>query len=93
MKTKPVTDMYLTAAFLSYGAEFQRVDRENPKRQVFYFVDEPIKVWKEVDDDTITRMELADLDQVELLFRAKKLMFLPDYHNFIRDSKSIIHQG
>ena len=93
MKTKPVTDMYLTAAFLSYGVEFSRVDRENPKRQVFYFVDAPIKVWKEIDDDTITRMELADLDQVEMLFRSKKLIFLPDYHNFIRDTKSMIHQG
>jgi len=93
MKTKPVTDMYLTAALMSYGAELSRVEKDNPKRQVFYFVDAPIKVWKEVDSDTITRMELADLSQVELLFRSKKLVFLPDYHNFIRDTKSMIHQG
>lgn len=91
MKTKQVNDMYLVAALLSYGAELQKVDKENPSRQIFHFIDSPIKVWKLLDDNMITRIEFADLEQVEILFRSKKLMFLPDYHNFIRDTKSMIH--
>ena len=91
MKTKPVTDMYLTAAFLSYGITLEKIDRENPRRQIFYFVDKPTKVWKLLDNNLVTRMEFVDLDQIEILFRSKRLMFLPDYHNFIRDTKSMIH--
>ena len=89
---KPVTDMYLTAALLPYGVELSRVDKENPKRQIFYFNSKPMEVWKLVDGK-ILKVEVIDLDQVELLFRSKKLVFLPDYHNFIRDTKSMIHQG
>jgi len=91
MKTKAVNDMYLVAALLSYKVELKRIDRENPKRQVFYFVDTQVQVWKLLDNNLVTRMEFVDLDQVEILFRSKKLMFLPDYHNFIRDTKSMIH--
>lgn len=91
MKTKPVNDMYLVAALLSYGAKLDSVDRENPKRQIFYFVDSRIIVWEKISENIITQVEFADLEQVELLFRSKRLMFLPDYHNFIRDTKSMIH--
>ena len=91
MKTKAVNDMYLCAAFLSYRVELKEIDKENPKRQVFYFVDKPVQVWKLLENNMVTRMEFVDLDQVEILFRSKKLMFLPDYHNFIRDTKSMIH--
>ena len=91
MKTKAVNDMYLVAALLSYGAKLDRVDRENPKRQVFYFFDNKIIVWEKVSENIITQVEFSDLEQVEILFRSKRLMFLPDYHNFIRDTKSMIH--
>jgi hypothetical protein len=91
MKTKQINDMYLVAALLSYGAELVKVDKENPNRQMFHFKDEAIKVWKLLNDDMVTRMEFADLDQVSLLFRSKRLIFLPNYHNFIKDVKSMIH--
>ena len=90
-KEKPVNDMYLVAALLSYDVELASIDKENPKRQVFYFIDSPIKVWKLLNNNMVTKVEFVDLDQVEILFRSKKLMFLPDYHNFIRDTKSMIH--
>lgn len=91
MKTKAVNDMYLVAALLSYGAKLERVDKENPKRQVFHFVNGRIIVWEKISSNIISQVEFCELDQVELLFRSKRLMFLPDYHNFIRDTKSMIH--
>ena len=91
MKTKQVNDMYLVAALLSYGAKLEKVDRENPKRQIFHFSDARIIVWEKISTNIISQVEFSDLEQVEILFRSKRLMFLPDYHNFIRDTKSMIH--
>jgi len=91
MKTKPINDMYLVAALLAYGAELESIDKDNPKRQMFHFRDEPIQVWKLLNDNMVTKMEFVDLEQVALLFRTKRLMFPPNYHNYIKDVKSMIH--
>ena len=91
MKTKSVTDMYLVAALLSYGADLVEVDKENPRKQSFIFEDKPISVWKFNEWDLVSKIEFADLGQVELLFRSEKLMFPPNYCSSVRSIKSIIH--
>lgn len=91
METKPVNNMYLVAALLAYGAELDRIDRENPRRQMFYFMNKPIEVWKLLNDNMVTKMEYVDLDQVEVLFMSERLMYPPNYPNFIKNVKNIIH--
>lgn len=90
MKTKPVNDMYFCAALLNYGIKWIKIDDENPRRLIFHFVDVPIKVWQN-DNDIVSEIELADLDQVEALYRSDRLMFLPTYPDYIRKMKSTIH--
>lgn len=91
MKTKSITDMYLVAAFLSYGADLLEVDKENPKKQAFIFEDKAINVWKLNEFGLVSRVEFVDLGQVELLFRSEKLMFPPNYCSSVRSIKSMIH--
>jgi hypothetical protein len=89
---KQIGEMYLAAALLSYGAEISSVDRSNPKRLKFGFIGEikEIFIFKSV---VPTRIESPSLEDVELNYANKTLMFPPDYPDSIRRIKSVIHSG
>jgi hypothetical protein len=90
MKEKQIGDMYLAAALLAYGAEISCVDRSNPKRLKFSFIGdvEEIYIYKSV---VPTRIASPTLDDIELNYANKTLMFPPDYPDSIRRIKSVIH--
>lgn len=42
METKDTPDIYLAAAYLSFGAQITNVDNSNPRKQVFTFSGEDL---------------------------------------------------
>ena len=91
METVPISDMYLCAALLNYGAEIVSINRENPHRIVFNFKECPTKVWK-LDCDVPTQVEVLSIRDVQLLYDSSKLMYLPNYHHSVRDFKSMLYR-
>jgi len=85
-----VGDMYLGACLLSYGAELVRIDRDDPKRQQFFFsgLIPEVVVKKEEGVECLKNVSLA---QVELLFVGKRIFLPPDYPDSVRSMKLAIH--
>lgn len=92
MNTRKITDMYFAATLLSYGSTLKDIDKTDERKQVFIFNDEPMKVWK-YEDGSMSLMEVLDIGQVELLYRSKKLAYLPTHNDAIRDIKSMIYNA
>jgi len=89
---KPVKNMYLAAAMLSYGAQLDRVDRSNPKQQIFIF---PLLllsyIWVCENGVDVKRIANPSLDKVEVCFISKTLLYPSNYSDKIREIKSIIY--
>ena len=94
-KLVPISDMYLVAALLDYGVEIDHIDKSNPSRVEFYFVNKSLTIWqyykKEDGKFGVTEIEMADINQVKIPFYSSKLMFLPTYFKTIKDVKSMLH--
>jgi hypothetical protein len=87
---KPISDMYLAAALLAYGAEIVGIDRSDPKRQQFEFVG-CINVIYVLDQNNVVKMVNPSIEDIEIKFYSKSLVFPPNYPNALRDIKSAIH--
>ena len=88
---KQITDMYLAAALVSYGANLLRIDKSDRKHQRFIFENSTIgSIW--IDETSLhVRVVNSTLQGVETYFIAKKLVFPPNYPDTIRSIKSAIH--
>jgi hypothetical protein len=86
-----ISDMYMAAAFLAYGAELINVDRENPSRQIFEFGGEVEQIFVLSGDIQILRIERPTLDEVKTRFIGRSLCYPPDYVDAVRRIKSAIH--
>ena len=86
-----VTDMYLAAAMMSYGAELDRVDKSDKRRQKFIFIGNINKVLVYTDNGFYIVMETPQFTDVESKYYAKRLFFPPSYPDAVRSVKSAIH--
>ncbi len=85
-----VSDMYLAAALLAYGAELVEIDRSNIDRQKFFFsgcIDQ-IFVFS---DNIMLRIEKPTFDDIRVKFAGRKLAFPPSYVDAVKRIKAIIH--
>ena len=85
-----VSDMYLVAALISYGFQFEKVNRENPKRVEFLFPDKASTVYI-LQDGAISVLEFLGIEQIKSAYTCKTLMFLPGVFDVIRSVKGIIY--
>ena len=91
MNNRKISDMYLAAALLSYGADLDEIDRGDSKRQKFCFQEDSIDYIFTLDGNVPVRRQSPTIDEIETLFVSKKLLFLPSYPDSIRGIKSLIH--
>lgn len=76
---KIIGDMYLAAAFLSYGIPLSDVDRSIPRRQKFTFTkDCPLTIYT-VHSGVVLAVQNATLDELETNFVSETLLFPPNY--------------
>jgi hypothetical protein len=92
LEEKPIGDMYLAAAFLSYDIPLIRIERKDARRQKFIFCGTPRRVFTE-ESGVVMMLENPTLEEIETRFIAKTLMFPPSYPDSIRRIKASIHSG
>ena len=92
MNEKQITDMYLASALHAYGFTLTRVDKSNYKRQKFYFSGEVNEVYT-LDGVVPLRRVDPSIDDIEMWYIARKLIFPPSYPDSIKSIKSAIHSG
>lgn len=85
-----ISDMYLAAALLAYGAELEGIDRSDPKRQKFRFSGEIKQVFT-LSDNVVLRIESPSFDDVRTRFVGRTLVYPPSYVDAIRRIKAAIH--
>ena len=86
-----ITDMYLAAGLLSYGAVLETIDCSNPNRQIIHFRQLPNKVWIMIDGEA-EKVDAGSLNDLEELFSYQVLMFLPSMPDKIKLIKSLIYK-
>ena len=87
-----ISDMYLAAALISYGAKMVRVDTSNKNRQKFVFKDDVESVWIINEDiDEVERIYSPTIERIKIWFTDKTLFFPPTYPDSVRRIKSTIH--
>jgi hypothetical protein len=85
-----VSDMYLAATLLAYGAKLENIDRENPRRQLFKFSGEIEEIWIQAGH-SILRIETPDFETIENKFIGGVLVYPPKFIDCVRKIKSAIH--
>lgn len=88
---KPISDMYLAAAFLAYGAELDHVDKSDKKRQNFIFVGKIDKILVYTDNGFYLIMNEPKFEEVKAKYDSNRLFFPPSYPDAVRKIKSAIH--
>lgn len=88
---KTIGDMYLAAAFLSYGIQLDSIDRTIPRRQKFIFAkDCPLTIYT-VHSGVVLAVHNATLNDLETNFASETLLFPPNYPDAIKRIKATIH--
>lgn len=87
---KSISDMYLAAAFLSYGARLVRIDKSDLRRQKFCFSGQISRIFV-IEEDEVKQVKTPTLGDVEMAFINKTLMFPHNYPGSIGAIKSAIH--
>ena len=88
-----ISDMYMAAAFLSYGAELVHIDKTNPSRQVFEFTGEVEQIFVFAGGNQILRIETPTFEEIKTKFIGRKLVYPPEFVDSIRRIKSAIHDS
>jgi len=86
-----ITDMYLAAAFMAYGAELDRIDKSDKRRQKFIFIGKVDKILVYTDNGFYLLIEEPSFDEIKSKYEAKRLFFPPSYPDAVRSVKSSIH--
>lgn len=87
---KSTRDMNLAAALLAYGAELDHINRDNPSRQEFTFINPPNEIYIK-SGIAVLRIEDPTFEDVETKFIARTLFLPPNYPDALRRIKSAIH--
>lgn len=88
---KFIGDMYLAAAFLSYGISLTSINRTVPRRQKFTFTkDCPLTIYT-IHSGIVLAVQNATLDDIETNFVSETLLFPPNYPDAIKRIKASIH--
>ena len=88
-----ISDMYMAAAFLSYGADLVSIDKSNPSRQVFEFGGEVEQIFVFAGGNQILRIETPTFEEIKTKFIGRKLVYPPEFVDSIRRIKSAIHDS
>jgi len=87
---KEISDIYLAAAFLSYGGKIEEVDRRQ-RRKVFHFSTDGISSIWVIEDGVVSEVSNPNADVLVTNYSADRLMLPPDYPFCLRDIKALIH--
>ena len=91
---KSTKDIYLAAAWMALGAKYERVDKTDPRHQVFYFSSENKLVFPKNQYDSEIRVSGVDLDDVEKNWANGTLSGnLYEFSRALQRMKSIIHSS
>lgn len=85
---KEFTDMYLVAALLAYGFDLVSSNRKNANRQKFLFKNEVKSIYVIIDQEAVT--EYGNLDDVEIYYLSKRLLFPGSYTDILKGLKQDI---
>jgi hypothetical protein len=85
-----ISDMYLAATLLAYGAKLEDIDRSNSRRLQFHFSNTIKEIWVESGHIHL-RIETPDLAIIEKHFIGSTLVFPPKFIDCIKKIKSAIH--
>jgi len=87
------TDMYLAAALLAYGGNYQGTDKSDIKRQKFLFDDDigVEKVFIMLDNQVAAQYD-PTFEEIENLSDSFKLVYPPNYPQALKRIKTIIHK-
>ena len=85
-----ISDMYLAATLLAYGATLENIDRTNPNRLKFQFSGQVEEIWVQ-SGHVILRIETPQLSVIENKFINSELVFPPRFIDDIKKVKSAIH--
>ena len=87
-----ISDMYMAAAFLSYGAELSGIDKSNPSRQVFEFDGEVEQIFVFAGNQ-ILRIQTPTFEDIKTKYIGRNLVYPPEFVDSIRRIKSAIHDS
>jgi hypothetical protein len=85
-----VSDMYLAATLLAYGAKLENIDRDNPRRQLFKFSGEIEEIWVQAGH-SILRIENPDLVTIERKYIGGVMVYPPRFIDCLRKVKAALH--
>jgi hypothetical protein len=85
-----ISDMYLAATLLSYGAKLDEIDRSDPRRQQFSFSGEIKEIWV-IAGHSILRIENPDFETIKTKYVGGTLVFPPAFVDCVKKVKSSIH--
>jgi hypothetical protein len=85
-----ISDMYLAATLLAYGAKLEDIDRTNPRRLQFKFSEGVEEIWVQAGH-SILRIESPDFEVIENKFIGSTLVFPPKFIDCVKKIKSAIH--
>jgi hypothetical protein len=88
---KYFVNMYLVAALMAYSPHsLSRIDKEEPRRQKFYFHDTIPFVYTSAPDGP-KKMNTPTLDQINVWYTAGILMYPPNYPACLEKIKVEVH--
>lgn len=92
MNQMKISDMYLAATLLAYGATLDSIDRTNPNRQQFEFSGEIEEIWV-LSGHTILRIENPTFEVIKTKFIGGIIVFPPAFIDCVRKIKTVIFRG
>ncbi len=89
-----ISDMYMAATLLAYGADLLEVDKSNPSRQRFKFGGDVEQIFIiEKDSKVLLRVERPTFDAIMTYYTGQKLAFPPSFVDSLRRIKALIHSS
>ena len=85
------SNLYFSAAAVSYGAIIESTDADEKKRVYLQLGNCPKEAWV-ITNGEVKRERIVDFDQLQNLFTSRVLMLLPSYPNSLKDLKTLIHE-
>jgi len=82
--------MYLAALLWAYNIPLKKVNKQDPRRQVFEFEGLPSSVFI-LEDDQIASVPVSGIENLKVWMLGEKLMFPPRFIVGLRTIKSLLH--
>lgn len=87
---KEISDMYLAATLMAYGAELENIDRSNSRRLKFTFSGPIEQIFVDAGN-SLLRIENPEFDVLENHFIGTTLWYPPNFTDCLKKIKSAIH--